>query len=142
VNGDRLDQFTMVFPDETEFREPSGRGPEHAQESPDEALPPHSPMFMESPTTSSSSSAPASPLPPPPELAVTPAPPQLPMHPMHMRVQDGIVMPNPKYTGELELDELCLTAVEEFDFVDEALEQAAWRAAMEGEMVCIRDNET
>jgi hypothetical protein len=51
-------------------------------------------------------------------------------------------MPNPKYTGELELGEACLAAAEEPDSVDEALEQALWRKAMEEEIKCILDNDT
>jgi hypothetical protein len=51
-------------------------------------------------------------------------------------------MPNPKYTGELELGEACLTVAEEPSSVDEALGEAPWRAAMEEEMRCIICNNT
>jgi hypothetical protein len=51
-------------------------------------------------------------------------------------------MPNPKYTGELELLELCLSAAEELASMDEALEQAPWCNAMEEEMKSILENGT
>jgi hypothetical protein len=64
---------------------------------------------------------------------------------MRTRAQNGIFMPNPRYAEELELgelDELCMSAAEEPSSVDEALEQAPWRNAMEEEMRCIRENMT
>jgi hypothetical protein len=61
---------------------------------------------------------------------------------MCTRAQSDIFLPNPKYTGELELGELCLSAAEEPASVDEALEQAPWRNAMEEEMNSIRANGT
>jgi hypothetical protein len=69
----------------------------------------------------------------------------LPTHHMRTRAQNGIFMPNPRYAEELELgelDELCMSAAEEPSSVDEALEQAPWRNAMEEEMRCIRENMT
>jgi hypothetical protein len=59
---------------------------------------------------------------------------------MHNLAQDDIFLPNPKYTGELEMGELCLSAAEEPTSVGEALEQASWRNTMEEEMKCIPKN--
>jgi hypothetical protein len=120
---DALHRFTVVYSYETEsdFNTVRGHGPEHAQSTPDPLSPPRSLAPMVSPTspvmdTSSEASSSSS-----PQAAEQPV---LPTHPMRTSAQSGIFMPNPKYTGELELSELCLSAAEEPASVDEALEQA------------------
>lgn len=61
-----------------------------------------------------------------------------PTHTMRTRAQDGIFLPNPKYTEDYDL---CLSAAEEPDSVEAALADTAWKKAMEAEMESITEND-
>jgi hypothetical protein len=69
-------------------------------------------------------------------------PPPVPSHRMQTRAQHGIFKPNPKYAEDLEFSELCLSAAEEPESVEEALADDSWRKAMEEEMNSIVENDT
>jgi hypothetical protein len=144
ANGDGIaaaERFIVVYSDETEDVQ-QRRGTEHAQCTPDPPSPPTSPSARPSPDAAASGSSSESTA---ASSSSSPAPLILPTHHMRTRAQNGIFMPNPRYAEELELgelDELCMSAAEEPSSVDEALEQAPWRNAMEEEMRCIRENMT
>lgn len=60
-------------------------------------------------------------------------------HPMQTRGQRGIVKPNSKYTDEdFDYSGLCLLAAEEPASVEEALDEPAWKRAMQEEMDSMR----